>query len=126
VYVSSARDREIDVLNLAAGALTATNRIPVKGNPNKMILNQAQSKLYVAVNNADALVIIDTASNQVIAQVNSSAPVGILGNGKVVPKGSNPNSVSLSPDGKTAYVTNVVPTMSRWLILLRRSRLSSD
>ncbi|MBZ5666090.1 MAG: phosphoesterase [Acidobacteriia bacterium] len=106
VYVSSARDREIDVLNLASGVLTLTNRIPVKGNPNKLILNKAQSELFVAANNADALVIIDTASNKVVAQVNSSAPIGVLGKGNIIPKGSNPNSVSLSPDEKTAYVTN--------------------
>ncbi len=106
VYVSSARDREIDVLSLAGGVLTLTSRIPVKGNPEKMILNQAQSKLYVAVNNTDALVIIDTAANAVVSQVNASAPVGVLGNGKIVPKGSNPNSVALSPDETTAYVTN--------------------
>jgi len=106
VYVSSARDREVDVLNLASGVLTLTNRIPAKGNPEKMILNKAQSKLFVAVNNLDALVIIDTASNKISAQVNSSAPVGVLGKGKIVPKGSNPNSVSLSPDETTAYVTN--------------------
>lgn len=106
VYVSSARDREIDVLNLSSGRLTLTNRIAAPGNPEKMTLNQAQSELYVAVNNADALVIIDTASNTIVSQVNSSAPVGVLGNGKIVPKGSNPNSVTLSPDEKTAYITN--------------------
>jgi DNA-binding beta-propeller fold protein YncE len=106
VYLSSARDREIDVLNLSGGRLTLTNRIAVDGNPEKMTLNQAQSKLYVAVNNADTLVIIDTASNTIVSQVNASAPVGMLGNGKIVPKGSNPNSVTLSPDEKTAYITN--------------------
>ena len=34
------------------------------------------------------------------------APAGLLGNGKTVPKGSNPNSVTLSSDEKTAYLTN--------------------
>jgi DNA-binding beta-propeller fold protein YncE len=106
VYVSSARDREIDVLTLAGGVLTLTNRIPVKGNPEKMTLNQAQSKLYVTVANLDALIVIDTASNTIVGQVNTSAPVGLLGSAKIVPKGSNPNSVTLSPDEKTAYVTN--------------------
>jgi DNA-binding beta-propeller fold protein YncE len=106
VYVSSARDREIDVLSLAGGVLTLTNRIPIKGNPEKLILNRAQNKLYAAVNNTDALVIIDTASNTIVAQVNASAPSGLLGNGRIVPKGSNPNSVTLSPDEQTAYVTN--------------------
>lgn len=106
VYVSSARDREIDVLNLAGGAVTLTARIPVQGNPNRMILNRAQSRLFVAANNSDALVVIDTATSAVVGQVNTSAPVGILGNGNRMPKGSNPNSVTLSPDETTAYVTN--------------------
>jgi len=106
VYVSSTRDREIDVVNLNAGVLTLTNRIAVKGNPTKMILNKAQSQLYVAVANADALVIVNTSSDTVVSQVNASAPAGILGKGKAVPKGSNPNSVALSPDEKTAYLTN--------------------
>jgi DNA-binding beta-propeller fold protein YncE len=106
IYVSSTRDREIVVLNLNAGVLTVTNRIPVNGNPTKMILNKAQTQLYVAVANADALVVIGTSSNTVVSEVNVSAPVGILGNGKNVPKGSNPNSVALSPDEKTAYLTN--------------------
>ena len=106
VYVSSARDREIDVLSLAGGVLTLTGRIPVKGNPEKMALNQTQSKLFVTVNNSDSLVIVDTAANTIVGQVNTSAPVGLLGHGKIIPKGSNPNSVTLSPDEKTAYVTN--------------------
>ena len=106
IYVSSTRDREVDVVNLKAGKLTLTNRIPIKGNPTKMVLNKAQSQLYVAVANADALVIINTSSNTVASQVNVSAPVGVLGSGKTVPKGSNPNSVTLSPDEKTVYLTN--------------------
>jgi len=106
VYVSSARDREIDVLHLSAGALTLTSRIPVKGNPNKMILNRTQSKLYVAVDNADALEIIDTVANVVVGKVNTSAPKGLFGGESTVPKGSNPNSVALSPDERIAYVTN--------------------
>lgn len=106
IYVASSRDREIDVLNLNAGVLTVTARIPVKGNPEKLILNKAQTRLYVAEANADALAIVNTASNTVVSEVNVSAPVGILGSGKSVPKGSNPNSVALSPDEKTAYLTD--------------------
>ena len=106
IYVSSTRDREIDVLNLTAGVLTVTSRIAVNGNPTKMILNKAQTQLYVALANADALAIVNTSFNTVVSEVNVSAPVGVLGNGKLVPKGSNPNSVALSPDEKTAYLTN--------------------
>ncbi len=106
VYVSSVRDREIDVLSFTGGVLTLTTRIPVAGNPERMVLNAAQTKLFVVAANSDALIIINTASNKVVSQVNTSAPAGVLGNGKTVPKGSNPNSVTLSPDESTAYVTN--------------------
>jgi DNA-binding beta-propeller fold protein YncE len=106
VYISSVRDREIDVLNFANGVLTLTKRIPVAGNPEKMVLNAAQTKLFVVAANSDELIIIDTATKRVLSQVNATAPQGVVGGGKEVPKGSNPNSVALSPDEKTAYVTD--------------------
>ncbi len=105
VYVSSVRDREIDVLNFAGGVLTLSTRIPVAGNPERMVLNAAQTKLFVVAANSDELIIINTATNTVLSEVNATAPVDALGNGKLVPKGSNPNSVTLSPDESTAYVT---------------------
>jgi YVTN family beta-propeller protein len=106
VYVSSVRDREIDVLHFAAGVLTLTTRIPVAGNPERMTLNAAQTKLFVVAANSDELIIINTATNKVLSKVNASAPAGVLGNGLTVPKGANPNSVTLSPDESTAYVTD--------------------
>ena len=56
-YVSSIRDREIDVVPLSANnpkqpQLQVTARIAVKGQPNKMVLNQAQTLLYVAEDQA--------------------------------------------------------------------------
>ncbi|HUD64378.1 MAG TPA: hypothetical protein VMQ17_07365 [Candidatus Sulfotelmatobacter sp.] len=109
LYVSSTRDREIDVLNLAGGKLTVTRRIPIDGNPTKMFLSKAQARLYVAVANADSLVIIDTNANTVLSEVNVSGPQDIFGGERDdnrIPKGSNPNSVSLSADERTAYLTN--------------------
>ena len=106
VYVSSTRDREVDVVNFSNGKLTLTSRIAIDGNPTRMILNHDQSELFVAVANADSLAVIDTSANRVVSEVNTSAPRGVLGNGKNFPKGSNPNSISLSPDESTAYVTN--------------------
>jgi len=106
VYVSSVRDREIDVLNFADGALKLTTRIPVAGNPERMVLNAAQTELFVVAANSDELIIINTATNKVQSQVNASAPADVLGSGKTVPKGANPNSITLSPDETTAYVTD--------------------
>ncbi len=106
VYVSSVRDREIDVLSFTNGVLSLTNRIPVAGNPERMILNAAQTKLFVVAANSDELIIVNTATNKIQSAVNASAPTGVLGSGKTVPKGSNPNSITLSPDESIAYVTN--------------------
>jgi YVTN family beta-propeller protein len=102
-YVSSIRDREIDVVSLG-GTPEVINRIQVKGQPNKMTLNAAQTLLYVVEDQSDTIDVIDTATNRILETI----PVL----GSVVPSalsqysGANPNSVTLSPDEKQLYVTN--------------------
>jgi len=104
-YVSSLRDREIVVVNLGEKPVI-TARIPVKGQPNKMTLNAAQTLLYVVEDQADTIDIIDTAGNAILETI------PVLPRGSVLPsalekyKGANPNSVALSPDEKLLYVTN--------------------
>jgi DNA-binding beta-propeller fold protein YncE len=105
-YVSSVRDREIDVLSLANDKLTVTNRIAVEGNPNKMILNRAQSLLIAAEDNADAVVVVDTALDIVLDTIPTTAPNDNFISTSNFLKGSNTNSVALSPDEKTLYATN--------------------
>jgi YVTN family beta-propeller protein len=102
IYVSSLRDREIDVVNMSAG--TVTTRIPVVGNPNRMVLNKAQTRLFVTADNSDQLIVIDTATNKVISQTRTTAPAGYIASGPT--NGASPNSLTLSPDEKTIYVTN--------------------
>ncbi len=103
-YVSSLRDREIVVVNLSGTASVAT-RIAVNGNPNKMILNADQSRLYVACDNSDVVTVIDTSANTVIETISTVAPPGTLSSGDEYP-GASPNSLALSPDENTLYVTN--------------------
>ena len=102
-YVSSVRDREIVVVDFAQKPQIVA-RIPVKGEPNKMMLNRAQSRLYVADDNSDTLAVIDTSNNQLLGEMNVTAPAEIVshlgGFG-----GSSPNDVALSPDERTAYVS---------------------
>lgn len=104
-YVSSLRDREIVVVDLGGKPLI-TARIPVIGQPNKMTLNAAQTLLYVVNDQADTVAVIDTARNTVLETV------PVLPRGSVLPaalekyKGANPNSVALSPDEKSLYVTD--------------------
>jgi YVTN family beta-propeller protein len=103
-YVSSLRDREIVVLDVRSTPKIAS-RIKIHGQPNRMILNQAQSLLFAAVDNSDSVDIIDTSSDQVVSTIKTTAPAGIFPNPDSY-KGSNPNNLALSPDEKTLYVTN--------------------
>ncbi|GAC1412568.1 MAG: alkaline phosphatase family protein [Burkholderiaceae bacterium] len=105
-YISSERDREVVVVDISGAAPAVKARVPVQGNPNKMVLNKAQTKLYVASDNADVLSVIDTAKNIVTAMVPTVAPTGLLSPAQAKYKGAAPNAVALSADEKTVYVAN--------------------
>jgi len=109
-YISSVRDREIVVVSLGEAGASAVSprilaRIPTRGSPNKMILNRAGSRLYVACDNSDSVAIIDTGGDRLLAQINVTAPRNVFLNPRGF-KGSNPNSLALSPDERTLYVTD--------------------
>ena len=104
-YISSVRDREIDVVDFS-GAPAVIKRIKVVGQPNKMVLNAAQSKLYVAEDESDTVDVIDATTNTVSGTISVQAPEGILPRRDAKYTGNNTNSVTLSPDEKTLYVTN--------------------
>lgn len=103
-YVSSIRDREIVVVDLS-GAPAVTARIPVKGQPNKMTLNKAQSLLYVVEDQSDTIDVIDTATHAILATI-PVMPASVLPPALAHYTGANPNSATLSPDEKQLYVTN--------------------
>ena len=106
-YVSSIRDREIVVVTLEPGGNIAprvVGRIPVRGTPNKMILNRSGSRLYVACDNSDSVAIVDTERDRLISQFSVTAPKDVFLNPRGF-KGSNPNDLALSPDELTLYVT---------------------
>ncbi len=100
-YVSSIRDREVDLVSF----LGVLARIKVPGQPNRMVMNKAKTLLYVAQDNADSIAVIDTNTNQVVDEIPVTAPPAQYAN-KNNYFGANPNSLALSPDEKTLYVTN--------------------
>ncbi len=104
-YISSLRERQIVVVSLA-GEPRVTDRIRLKGQPNKMTLNGDQTRLYVAEDETDSVAVIDTRSNHVLDDFAVTAPYGLLPATRADLKGNNTNSVTLSPDGNTLYVTN--------------------
>ena len=103
-YISSPRDREIVAVQLGA-APKVLGRIHVAGQPSRILLNRAQDRLYVALDNSDSVAVVDTSTDQMIATFGVVAPRGMLPSA-AVPKGANPNSLALSPDGRTLYVTD--------------------
>ena len=111
-YISSIRDREIVVVKLSGspelfnptGRPSVQTRIRVKGQPNKMTLNAAQSRLYVAEDQSDTVDVIDTATNTIVETIPVIAPK--VPSRLAQYKGATPNSVTLSPDEKRLYVTN--------------------
>jgi YVTN family beta-propeller protein len=103
-YISAQRDREIDVVDFAHSP-RVVKRIPVKGVPNRMILNKPGTRLYVTSDNADIVSIIDTRANRVLKTISTDAPPGLVA-GKSHFGGATPNSLALSPDGRTLYVTD--------------------
>jgi hypothetical protein len=127
-YVSSIRDREIDVVPLVppnGSSIGVTARIAVKGQPNKMIMNKAQTLLYVAEDQSDTVDVIDInpdpthfqTVNTVIETIPVIAPAGLFptsfysassdsASANPIYAGSNTNSLVLSNDETKLYVTN--------------------
>ena len=106
-YVSCERDREIVMVDLGTpSAAAVAGRIPVEGNPNKMLVDSRGDVLFVASDNADLVSVIELSGkhkNQVTRTIATLAP-SWLHAGKY--KGASPNAIALSPDRHTLYVTN--------------------
>jgi YVTN family beta-propeller protein len=104
VYVSSLRDREVVEVKLGDGA-KVTWRIAMRGNPNKMVLNRNQTRLFVAADNSDTVSVVDTTSRKILEEIPTAGPDWLFKNVKRY-TGSAPNDLALSQDEKTLYVTN--------------------
>jgi YVTN family beta-propeller protein len=104
-YVSSIRDRQVAVVNVAGTAASFVGYIALPGAPNSLLLNAAGTRLYVTQDNSDTVAVIDTATNTVLEEIDTIAPPGYVNRNERY-TGAAPNSLALSPDEKTLYVTN--------------------
>jgi YVTN family beta-propeller protein len=104
-FVSSARDREIVAVDVSTNAPVITGRIALKGQPTRLILNKKQARLYVAESSSDSVAVINTVSRKIVKEIGTTAPTSVFANNHGY-KGSNPNSLALSPDQHWLYVTN--------------------
>ena len=104
-FVSSARDREIVVVDISTNSPAITDRIHVKGEPTRLTLNPKQTRLYVAESSSDSVAVVSTKTHQIIEEIGTTAPSSVFANQNGF-KGSSPNSVAVSADGQFLYVTN--------------------
>jgi len=102
-FVSSLRDRELVIIDLTSARITG--RIALPGNPNRMILDRAQRRLFVTADNSDQVSIIDTRTHRLLARIKTTAPAGLLREAEDY-HGAAPNALALSGDEKRLYVAN--------------------
>jgi len=100
VYVSSQRDGAVYVFNASVPAATAAAGVLQTGaHPISLLLNRAQTKLYVANAHSDTVSVINTADDS------SAATVLIRPDGATTLAGATPTGLALTPDESRLYVT---------------------
>jgi DNA-binding beta-propeller fold protein YncE len=104
-YVGSQRDREVLVLGTGGDRLSLARRIAVAGQPNQIIASHKRDRLFVACDNADSVVVLDTADDRRLAEIPVLAPAAVFLNPAGL-KGANPNGLALSPDDSTLFVSD--------------------
>ncbi len=108
-YVTSERDRELIALNVDAASTGATPtigaRIATRGQPTALLMNAATSRLYAALSNSDAVVVLDPTTDRVLASIQTTAPAAIWANPAKL-GGAGSNALALSPDSRTLFVSN--------------------
>ena len=118
VYVSSQRDSAVFVLDCSAPASPkAVKTLATGQHPISLLLNKAQTKLYVANAHSETVSVVSTADNTVSSTI-LMAPTGARGL-----NGATPTGLGLTPDESRLYVAlgdlnavGVVDTASNTLI----------
>ncbi len=111
-YVSSLRDREVIAIGFLKGKPIVSSRIPVAGQPNRLLASHTGKRLYVIEDNSDRISVLDTANERWIESIPipgdwnrfSGLPRRTRRAANFLP-GSNPNAAALSPDGGCLYVS---------------------
>ncbi len=101
-YVASERDRQVIVLMVGPSALRVTARIATRGQPTAFALGR-HGRLFVALDNTDAVGVIDTLTDRLIETIPTAGPEdwGLKGLG-----GAGSNALALSPDGASLLVSD--------------------
>jgi len=101
-YVAAERDREIIALAVGPASVQVGARIGTEGQP-VALLRGAAGRLFAALDNTDAALVIDTRANRVLESIPTSGPEPWTRRGL---GGAGSNALALSPDGRTLLVSN--------------------
>ncbi len=96
LYVSNERDGNVSVITTHFAGVTT---IKTGANPVSLLLNKAQTRLYVSNSCGDTVSVIDTLTDKVIKTI-----LIRIGDLKGLP-GATPLGATLSPDERTLYVS---------------------
>ncbi|MBI5706330.1 MAG: hypothetical protein HZC36_05005 [Armatimonadetes bacterium] len=96
VYVASERDGLVESLDVEKAEVK--RQIVTGAQPEGLLLNESQSRLYVANAGSDTVSVVDTSTDKVLATI-LLRPTELRGLPGVAPTG-----MALSPDQKTLYV----------------------
>ena len=101
-YVASQRDGSVYILNTTdPGNIILASKITNLSQPSALLLNKAQTLLYVANAESDTISVVDVADDQ--AQV--KATVLLRPSDVTNLPGVSPSGLALSPDEKTLYAS---------------------
>ena len=103
-YVDSQRDREVEVLDISGNVPVLLDRIPIRGTPNRLLLDASGSLLYVAADNEDSVQVIDTARRTVVENIDVGVPAALSSTHERY-RGAAPNALAFSPDGKLLFIS---------------------
>jgi DNA-binding beta-propeller fold protein YncE len=101
-YVASQRDREIIALDVSGETVRIASRIRTRGQP-VALLAGPPGRLYAALDNSDAIAVIDTVESRIIETIATSAPPGML---RGALGGAGANALALSPDHGSLLVSD--------------------
>jgi YVTN family beta-propeller protein len=100
VYVSSQRDGAVYVFNAAVPASpVATGALLTGAHPDALLLNRAQTRLYVGNAHSDTVSVISTGTDSVVGSI------PLRPNAAQQVAGATPTGLALSADEKTLYAT---------------------
>ena len=101
-YVASQRDGCVYVLNTTnPGSILLVSKIPNLTGPSALLLNQAQTLLYIANAGSDTISVVNVVNDQ----LNVTATVLLRPSNVSNLPGVSPSGLALSPDEKTLYAS---------------------